>query len=343
MDNIIRFSILVPVYNVENYLRQCVDSLINQNSSSYEIVLIDDGSTDSSGHICDEYLERNPELIRVIHKDNEGLLMARRTAVKEARGQYFIFIDSDDFVEKDMLNKFHQIVDGFNPDMIIYHMDRFDGENYYAFIRNTLYNESRLITSNEKEDYYRATLTHSISNGMCGKVVSRKIVDIENDYEEFRHVSVAEDLLQSLPLITNSNRIYFLNDILYHYRINMQSVGRVFNYNRYDSMRSVEIELKKYSEKWDVKNKFNLLAKHALTETVWGSLRTLSKYDISLTKEESIDLIKKMAKDGFMKEYYLNINKSYLNPMQRIVLFALYNEKHRLLIVTLKLLAKIKK
>lgn len=342
LDDTKKFSILVPVYNVEQYLNQCLESLIDQNSNSYEIVLVDDGSTDLSGEICDEYMEKYPELIRVIHKENAGLLMARRTAIKVAKGKYFIFVDSDDFVEKSMLSTFDEIIKKYNPDMIIYHLDRYDGEKY-SFFRNTLYNESRLICSNEKEDYYKATLLHSISNGMCGKVVSREIVDIEKDYSHFKHVSVGEDLLQSLPIITKSERIYFLNEILYHYRINPNSVGRVADYKRYYSMCSVEKELSKYAELWNVSGKEDLVARHALVETIWGTLRALSKSGVDMHGEEFAQLLDEMKNDEFIKRQYSVIDKNQLNLLQRIVLSSLFNSNENRLITVLKLLAVIKR
>lgn len=342
MDRRIKFSFLVPVYNVELYLQQCLDSLVNQNFNDFEIVLIDDGSTDKSGEICEEYRKRYPDIINVIHKKNEGLLLARRTAIKKALGDYYIFIDSDDFVETRMLQEFDRIISKYDPDMIVYHLDRFDGREYSKF-RDTLYSSDRLINENEKEDYYRATLLHSISNGMCGKVVRSSIVDKENDYLDFRHVSVGEDLLQSLPIITEAKRIFFTNRIMYHYRINLDSVGRVFNYGRYDSMRSVEIELEKYANVWDFDNKKNMIAHHALVETVWGTLRVLSKSEIDLNGKEVTALLKKMTDDEYMLRHYNVIDRSSLNYPQRIVFRALYGRKYALLKFVLRVLSNIRK
>lgn len=341
MDNLIRFSILVPVYNVETYLRQCLDSLICQRAPSYEIVLIDDGSTDTSGKICDDYRKRYPDLFRIVHKKNEGLLLARRSAIQIAKGEYFVFIDSDDFVEENMLSCFNQIINRHRPDMIIYHADRYDGAKYSKF-RDTLYAEDRLINEDEKEDYYRATLLHTVSNGMCGKVVNRDIVDIAHDYKPFRHVSVGEDLLQSLPIITKAKKIYFTNNTLYHYRTNPFSVSRVFNYQRYDSMRSVEIELNKWAAGWEVNDRANLIARHALVETVWGTLRALSKSEENLYGVPSKALIEKMAEDTFMADLYRGIAKDRLNAVQRIALSFLYKKHFTALLGLLKILSIIK-
>jgi len=316
------FSILVPVYNVEKYIRECIESLINQTYDDYEIILVDDGSTDRSGKICDKYTIKYKN-IKTIHQNNMGLLMARRTGIKAAIGQYFIFVDSDDFVEKNLLVRLKEIIEKYRADMVIFQLDYYDGVSYRPF-RNNLYNESTLVLGDKKTDYYKATLLHTISNGMCGKAVSRKIVDIDKDYSKFNHVILGEDLLQSLPYITSANRIYFLNEILYHYRINPDSVAHDFESNRYESLRSIEKELLVYSKKWKLKNLENYLAYHALNETVWGSLRVLSKSNIHLNSEVAETLFYRMKNDKFMIHYYKIINKRMLNIPQRITLFILF-------------------
>jgi glycosyltransferase involved in cell wall biosynthesis len=91
-------SIIVPVYNVEAYLEQCLDSILNQTYTEFEILLIDDGSPDRCGDICDEYADRNKR-IRVIHAEHKGLATARNIGIKEARGDYLTFVDSDDWIE----------------------------------------------------------------------------------------------------------------------------------------------------------------------------------------------------------------------------------------------------
>lgn len=93
------FSVLVPVYNVEKYLTKCLVSLEEQTFKDFEVILVDDGSNDNSGKICDKFCEDNKNM-KVIHKKNEGLISARRTALEQSSGDYCVFCDSDDFLEK---------------------------------------------------------------------------------------------------------------------------------------------------------------------------------------------------------------------------------------------------
>jgi len=123
----IKFSIIVPIYNVAPYLRKCVDSLLAQDISDYEMILVDDGSTDNSGAICDNYaspVTGNPSpvtpLIRVIHQPNGGLSAARNSGVKVAQGEYLMFVDSDDYIEPNVLGSLIKRMDEERLDVLRY-------------------------------------------------------------------------------------------------------------------------------------------------------------------------------------------------------------------------------
>ena len=125
----IKLSIIVPIYNVEQYLRKCVDSLLNQNIDNYEIILIDDGSPDACPAICDEYASRssvNPltpsPVIRVVHRENGGLSAARNSGIDVALGEYIMFVDSDDYIEPNVLKGLLDQVDRDNLDVLRYRL-----------------------------------------------------------------------------------------------------------------------------------------------------------------------------------------------------------------------------
>lgn len=113
------FSVVIPVYNVKDYLPKCIDSVLAQDFDDYEIVLVDDGSTDGeSGAICDRYAETNAAHIRVIHKPNGGLGDARNVGMEAAQGEYVVFLDSDDYVDAGMLSALSAVIDRFHCDVI---------------------------------------------------------------------------------------------------------------------------------------------------------------------------------------------------------------------------------
>ena len=118
------FSIVVPVYNVEKYLDECINSIIEQSKAidnDLEVLLIDDGSTDNSGSICDSYENKYPDLIRVFHKENQGLLATRRYGFKKVSGEYIVNCDSDDLLEPGMLLKLKNVINKYTePDVILF-------------------------------------------------------------------------------------------------------------------------------------------------------------------------------------------------------------------------------
>lgn len=113
-----RLSFIVPIYNVASYLRKCVDSLLNQDFDNYEIILIDDGSTDGSGRVADKIKESNSQRVRVVHQMNKGLSEARNTGIEAAKGEYVCFVDSDDYWEENVLGKLMERVDSEDLDVL---------------------------------------------------------------------------------------------------------------------------------------------------------------------------------------------------------------------------------
>lgn len=137
--NYLKYSIIVPVYNVKDYLEECIESLINQTYAAYEIILVDDGSTDESGSICDLYAEKNSS-IKVFHKINGGLSDARNYGINQASGDYMIFVDSDDYIDINTLQTYYQAcIENNYPDLLIDQSNyafcdgKIKSDNYYDY------------------------------------------------------------------------------------------------------------------------------------------------------------------------------------------------------------------
>lgn len=142
MENQTLISVIIPVYNVESYLRECVDSVINQTYQNLEIILVDDGSTDSSGEICDEYLNAD-ERITVIHKKNSGLSAARNAGLDACEGDYVYFLDSDDYIDKNALEELLDTAQKDHGDIVFFEAVSFadtdDFEVKQNYIRKSKY------------------------------------------------------------------------------------------------------------------------------------------------------------------------------------------------------------
>ena len=145
----INLTAAVPVYNVEKYLKRCIDSLIKNRINNYEILLVDDGSQDNSGNICDEYAAKY-DYIRVIHQQNKGLAEVRNVCIEQATGEYISFIDSDDFITDNTYSHLMNLIYKYNADILCYGViDLYEGitENF-----SKINNENEIITELSPED-----------------------------------------------------------------------------------------------------------------------------------------------------------------------------------------------
>lgn len=169
-----KFSIIVPVYKVESYLRDCVDSIITQNYSDLEVILVDDGSPDNSPQICDEYKKKD-ERVKVIHKENGGLSSARNAGLDEANGDYIIFVDSDDWIDNGCLKAFAETIEASSyPDVLmtvktsVYEDGSFlEVQNFAEYLEGG-FNKDRAV------DWL---LLYGKSVGAPNKVISRKLIE----------------------------------------------------------------------------------------------------------------------------------------------------------------------
>lgn len=209
------FSIIIPVYNVEKYLNQCVDSVLEQDFTDYEIILVDDGSTDNSPTICDKYAEKYTQ-IKVIHKTNGGLSDARNFGIKEAQGDYLIFLDSDDFWNgRNILSELHNIIVERNPDMIIHELSSFYDLGKIVprkfknkDIQNFSFDFKRDLKKLVDNDVYYATA--------CNKIIRTSIV--KKNEIEFPKGKLHEDVAWCANIIPYIRSYALYSNPFYYYR-----------------------------------------------------------------------------------------------------------------------------
>lgn len=221
-----KFSILVPVYNVEKYLRQCIESVISEKFDDYELILVNDGSTDDSPSICQEYASKDKR-VKYFSKDNEGLLLTRRYSIRKASGEYVLFLDSDDYWEHGILTRLNDAVEESKADMILYRFKRVRDNGLLVYEDKDIFPDKTLFHESNKEDFIRKFVSSSRLNTMWSKCVKRLIIDADADYSVFKDKK-GEDLLQSIALVKNAKSIYYINDVLYNYRLSETGRGRNF-------------------------------------------------------------------------------------------------------------------
>ena len=201
-SNTPRVSIIVPVYKVEKYLEKCLDSIAAQTYTNIEVILVDDGSPDTCGSICDQYAERNP-IFKVIHQDNQGQAGARNNAVRVATGEFITFIDSDDYVEKDYIEYLVDLQKKYNADVSIGgFLYLYEGKK--ADIRSD--NEEVSLMTPE-EALIRMNYTQGFGATACMKLMRKSLV-IRHPFPAGK---IYEDLATMYLIIGDANRVVFGN------------------------------------------------------------------------------------------------------------------------------------
>ncbi|MCI6465955.1 MAG: glycosyltransferase [Faecalicatena sp.] len=201
-------SVIVPVYNAEKYLKQCIDSVIDQTYTKFELILVDDGSTDACGKICDYYAKLDKR-IQVIHKKNGGLSDARNTGVENSNGNWIFFLDSDDYICSETLELLLEIAIQKNAQMVI--------GNEIKFFDNKKLKERNIATNVKVLSNQEAILAYfyrKIPGYACGKLINRELLD----NVVFPVGKIFEDAFTVYRYINRAERIATTEKVIYYYR-----------------------------------------------------------------------------------------------------------------------------
>lgn len=214
-----KISIVVPIYNVEKYLRKCIDSILNQTYHNLEIILVNDGSTDSSGDICNEYKNKDERIV-VIHQENKGMSSARNAGIEIATGQYIGFVDSDDYIEKDMYERLFQNIIDYNADIAI--CGFVFEENNKIVSKNFTNNVEVFDKATALEELLKDRKIHSY---VWNKLFKR---ELWND-AKFKLGVAFEDIDIMYKLFKKANKIIYINSLEYYYVQRSTSIMHVHN------------------------------------------------------------------------------------------------------------------
>lgn len=305
-------SIIVPVYNVQEYLKNCINSILNQSYKNIEIILVDDGSTDESSSICDLYVKKDNR-IKVIHKENGGLSDARNVGIKSARGKYITFVDSDDYLDENYVKALYILITENNSDIACSRMKKTDSLNDKIINKNekiNIYNSIDAI----KEILYQRNIDNSAPSKLFKKDLFENILfpvgyafeDLDTMYKLF---------LQANKIVSTTNNYYLyyqrqgsilhtvkdktINDLLTiidNMNKNLISYGelkaplmaRTLNANFYIYNRSTNKDIKENSKKYIIENRKKVLKDSNISKkTKYGII-------ISLVSFKLVNLLDKM-------------------------------------------------
>lgn len=224
-----KVSIIVPVYKVpEKYIRQCVDSLTNQTYKDIEIILVDDGCPDGGGNMCDA-IALEDSRIRTIHKTNGGLVSARNAGYREAKGEWFFFMDSDDWVDTDMLEKIFKQLDSCpNVDVAFWKIvDEINGKPVYGKWSLPIKDYTRVFEEDECKELAVKTLSYKY--GVASPVIRMVRRSFAKEYcveHDDRTKQGMEGLIFAMRSFYYAKKVLLVNEYFYHYRYNMTSISK---------------------------------------------------------------------------------------------------------------------
>lgn len=204
-------SIIVPVYNTEKYLNNCIESILSQTYRDFELLLIDDGSTDASGYICDLYAEKDKR-IKVVHKKNAGVVSARNDGIQLAGGEYISFIDSDDWIDKEYFTYYMSMFEQ-DVDIIVTGMVRNENERIFNYVKS--------LHMSKEEALKEMIARENFGWELCGKIYRSEIL---KDLKPDTSIVNGEDLDYNWKIFKKLNKVILDSNKNYHYRRNYDSV-----------------------------------------------------------------------------------------------------------------------
>ena len=329
-------SVIVPIYNAEKFLHYCIDSILNQTFIDFELILVDDGSTDNSGKICDEYSEKDNR-IWVIHKPNGGVSSARNAGIEAAKGEYICFVDSDDFLESSYLEELIETKKKY-PDFDNVWCGFQTVEDYYK-------NNKKAYDVERDNDYSFSDLSSIMDlfekwfvQMPWNKLYKTKTI-VENSIVFPPEISLGEDYIFNLRYLDCTNgKISVVNKPLYDYlRDGKESLDNKYYPDLLEIYRRLNSETEKYAQKWKLSEEqiskmynsffFRLEAvlRNTFNENNKSSLRTKLKYNNRILK--SSDFRESMDKMN-----------AHIHPFYRFA----YKSKNYIFVLFLNLIVKIK-
>ncbi|MBR6720297.1 MAG: glycosyltransferase family 2 protein [Clostridia bacterium] len=240
------FSVIVPVYKVEEYLPGCIESVLGQTFSDFELILVDDGSPDNCPSICDSYAEKDAR-IKVVHKENGGLASARRAGIRVATGDYVFNLDSDDLIEKDTLECAYEIIKESSPEIVSFAYKWVKNSTTVCITDDTLkeglYSESDIKSHLFPKLLMDKNMNH-VSYYLSGKAVKRDfITPLQLNVSE--KISLGEDLCCVFPAYLHAKSVYISKKAAYLYNVREGSLSKAFNTKQIFLVEDVINELSK--------------------------------------------------------------------------------------------------
>lgn len=316
----LRFSVLTAVYNEEKLVIECIESVLNQTYSDFELILINDGSSDNSGQIIDSYAEKDSRIV-AYHQENKGPIIARQKAISLAKGEYCIFVDSDDFIETNLLETLNESINNTHCDLYLYKW--YDVYNDYKRAQDGVFKHNSLFNESNIKDFYRKLITVNVLNSLCIKAIKTDILKSIKRDPDFIWIRRAEDLYTSLEIFTKAKTIHYLDVALYNYRTtNDKSMTKKFDPTIFKSDNAVRQEEFRYMSLWGiddantVKTFFNWYIKNVLR-----LMKGAFMLGISIKQKKA--LLNEIIANDFMNKALNYADNNYFSRLNKLEVWLL--------------------
>ena len=326
-------SIIIPVYNAENTLKRCMESIMCQTYKYWEVWLIDDGSCDASGEICDYYSEADSR-IYTVHKKNEGVSAARNVGIDNASGEYVMFVDSDDFLEKNALELLVEAVENYDADVAMCGF-------FYCLEekneRTSNYIKDFFVGGNEKfvPQVFQEAFRKELLNPPWNKVIRKSLLE-RNKIRFVSEYSICEDMIFTMEILKVSKRIAFLNVPLYYYVYKKgDNLVNRFHKNFYEALSAYYDMTVGYLEKYNALSDIYYDTNCFFADKSISYLKkiyTHVSYDNSMKYQELRRICDDLRRRGVLREYkHMGFKKKVVSIGAR---YKLYRLLHLLYLIT---------
>lgn len=310
-------SVIVPVYQTKEYLPICIESILNQNYQNIEIILVDDGSSDGSAELCDD-MKKMDKRIKVIHSQNRGLYQARKLGVLNAMGHLITFVDSDDWIEKNIYQDMMWAYDEYKPDIIAYAYrinefgicsECFYSEGYYS--KNEIV--SKIIPDMIMNYQYGA---RKLNPSVCCKIFKKEIYKKVTENIKGR-ITLGEDAMVTYPAMCVAESVYISNRPYYHYRMNEKSSTHVFPLERIEEIemfqKGITELMKLHGSNYDFSLQIDCYVRHLLEMFIvnrYGIHRTATMYVFPYRQIDPNSKVQIYGAGEVGKSYYLSLKQT---------------------------------
>lgn len=319
MDNKILLTVIVPVYNVEKYLRQCLDSVVNQTFKDLEIILINDGSTDSSLDICKEYCDKDDRVV-VIDQENAGLAAARQTGLDNAKGEYIAFVDSDDYLELDMYDKMLAAARSTSAEIVFCNVYRNEDKKEEAYFPSGFYDRKgieevifpRLLASFDQDGREN---TIRWCNWL--RIYKKSLID-SNGIRFDKRFRRSQDLPFTFECTIYAKGYYYMGEeYLYHNRMNYESLSKGYTKNMWGLIKPLIQYLQTVVDKYTDYDFHEQMNKRAAL-FAFECCENENKPNNTRKYRERISTIKSIMRDTDAKRWVKNMDVSNMRRVNRL-------------------------